>query len=100
MNVKITKFISHGFIAVKFENLNDLSLDAQGILVTMVNNPNYDYVTAEELYSSHSDSKEVFDTAIAELLQKNYLFKDNISQKLAVNKAKMINTMFWVEPNM
>ena len=100
MNVKITKFISHGLIAMKFDHLSDLSLDAQGILVTMVNDPNYDYVTAEELYSSHSGSKEVFDTAIEELLQKNYLFKDNISQKLAVNKAKMINTMFWVEPNM
>lgn len=100
MNIKIKKFISHGFIAMKFDNLYDLSLDAQGIFVTMVNDPNYDYVTAEELYSSHSDSKEVFDTAIAELLEKGYLLQGNDNKKLAVNKAKMINTMFWVEPNM
>ncbi len=71
--------------------ISELSLEAIGLLSTMVNIPECDYITDKQLCEySPSDSLLSIRQALAELVEKDYLnlFDDGI---YAVNKLKIIN---------
>ena len=91
--------INNGFLNLKFENLPDISTNAQGLLTRMANLPECDYVSLEALHELiPADSLKTLKNALDELVQKNYVIKteDNI---YAVNKVKMIQTMYFYDPN-
>lgn len=89
-----TKNISQGegMILLKFENIADLSWEAEGLLVRMANNPSCDYTTIEEFHRLYpADSISVYKKAFDELLHKNYVLK--VGKRYTVNKTKMLQTM-------
>ncbi len=94
------KIKTNGFLNLKFENLPDISTNAQGLLTRMANLSECDYVSLETLHKLiPADSMKTLKKALDELVQKNYVIKteDNI---YAVNKVKMIQTMyFYYAPN-
>jgi len=97
--MKIKKIISNGFLNLKFENLPDISTNAQGLLTRMANLPECDYVSLETLHEMlPADSMKTLKKALDELVQKNYVIKteDNI---YAVNKVSMMRTMYFYDPN-
>lgn len=94
------KIETNGFLNLKFENLPDISTNAQGLLTRMANLPECDYASLETLHKLiPADSLKNLKKALDELVRKNYVIKteDNI---YAVNKVKMIQTMyFYYAPN-
>ncbi len=74
-----------------YPNDNHLSLEANGLLSAMLNIPERDYHTAEELCTfSECDSLKTIRTALAELKDKEYIIC--VNGKYAVNKL-MIPSM-------
>lgn len=68
-----------------YPNDNQLSLEANGLLSAMLNVPERDYHTAEELcVFSECDSLKTIRMAIAELKDKGYIIC--VNGKYAVNK--------------
>lgn len=51
------KIISHGFIALKPEKISELSLEAYGVLSMMVNDPQCDFITLQELCEGNAEQK-------------------------------------------
>lgn len=97
--MKIKKIITNGFLNLKFENLPDISTDAQGLLTRMVNLPECDYVTLETLHKLlPADNMRTLKQALNELVQKNYVIKTEGSI-YAVNKVNMMQTMYFYDPN-
>lgn len=67
----------------------NLSLEAMGILATMVNNPDDDYCTDEELHRSlKSDTLDTIHSALKELIAKEYVYQLD-GCVYAVNKLKL-----------
>ena len=84
-----------GMILLKFENIADLSWEAEGLLVRMANNPKCDYATLEEIHRIYpADSISMYKKAFDELLNKKYILK--VGKKYTVNKTKMIQTMVYL----
>lgn len=74
------------------KNMN-LSLEALGVLSTMINVPEYDYCTFEELCTTNEvDKPATVRKAINELLSKKYLIKTSKADTdiYSVNKAALI----------
>lgn len=94
------KIETNGFLNLKFENLPDISTNAQGLLIRMANVPECDYVSLETLHTLiPADSMKTLKKALEELVQKNYVIKTE-NNIYAVNKVKMIQTMyFYCAPN-
>ena len=75
-------------IVLNYENTSNLSLNALGILGTMVNNPECDYCTFECLCSfSPKDDKKIIKQSLNELIEKEYVL--TIGNHYAVNKEKI-----------
>lgn len=90
------KIISHGFIALKPEKISKLSLEAYGVLSMMVNDPQCDFITLQELCElSPKDSKSILKSILEELVNKNWVF-ETVDNKFMVNKEKMIMNMTYV----
>ena len=69
-------------------NDNDLSLEANGVLSKMLNNPDTDYVKAVDLCAvCENDSLRTIKKALAELTDKGYLLR--IGNTYAVNKVRI-----------
>lgn len=69
---------------------SNLSLEAIGVLATMINNPNDDYCTDEELHLSlKSDTLGTIRSALKELMAKEYVYQLD-SCTYAVNKHKIL----------
>lgn len=84
-----------GMILLKFENIADLSWEAEGLLVRMANNPKCDYATLEEIHRIYpADSISTYKKAFAELLHKNYVLK--VGNRYTVNKTKMLQKMVYL----
>lgn len=66
---------------------NSLSLAAVGLLTAMVNYPEKDYSTLDELYESSNDDFDTIETAVNELVDKKYLLC--IGDRFAVNKTRI-----------
>lgn len=66
---------------------NSLSLTAVGLLTAMVNCPEKDYSTIDELYESSNDDFDTIETAVYELVDKKYLLC--IGNRFAVNKIRI-----------
>lgn len=66
---------------------NSLSLAANGLLTAMVNCPEKDYSTIDELYESSNDDFDTIETAIYELVNAGYVLC--IGNRFAVNKIRM-----------
>lgn len=66
---------------------NNLSLAAGGLLTAMVNCPEKDYSTIDELYESSNDDFDTIETAVYELVDAEYLIC--IGNKFAVNKSRI-----------
>ena len=85
------KIISHGFIALKPEKISELSLEAYGVLSMMVNDPQCDFITLQELCElSPKDSKSTLKSILEELVF------ETVDNKFMVNKEKMIMNMTYV----
>ncbi len=70
-------------------NDNDLSLEANGVLSKMLNNPDTDYVKAVDLCAvCENDSLRTIKKALAELTDKGYLLR--IGNTYAVNKVRIM----------
>ena len=95
-SVLLAKIISHGFIALKPEKISELSLEAYGVLSMMVNDPQCDFITLQELCElSPKDSKSILKSILEELVNKNWVF-ETVDNKFMVNKEKMIMNMTYV----
>jgi hypothetical protein len=69
-------------------NDNDLSLEANGVLSKMLNNPDTDYVKAVDLCAvCENDSLRTIKKALSELTDKGYLLR--IGNTYAVNKVRI-----------
>ena len=69
-------------------NDNDLSLEANGVLSKMLNNPDTDYVKAVDLCAvCENDSLRTIKKALTELTNKGYLLR--IGNTYAVNKVRI-----------
>lgn len=66
---------------------NSLSLTAVGLLTAMVNCPEKDYGTLDELYENSNDDFDTIETAVYELVDTEYLLC--IGNKFAVNKTRI-----------
>ncbi len=66
---------------------NSLSLAAGGLLTAMVNCPEKDYSTIDELYESSNDDFDTIETAVYELVDTEYLLC--IGDRFAVNKIRI-----------
>ena len=74
------------------ENMN-LSLEALGVLSTMINVPEYDYCTFDELCKTNDvDTPTTVRKAINELLSRKYLIKTTKlnNEVYSVNKAALV----------
>lgn len=76
-------------IFLKSEILSQMSFEAIGVLSTMVNVPECDYCTLDELCKKSPDSKSTLQNTLDELISKNYIIKTG--NKYAVNKAALIS---------
>ena len=76
-----------------YPNDNQLSLEANGLLSAMLNIPERDYHTAEELcVFLECDSLKTIRTALAELKDKEYIIC--VDGKYAVNKLRIPSMKF------
>ncbi len=68
---------------------NTLSLEAKGVLATMLNDPCCDYCLITDLQNNlRTDEKSMLEKALIELCEKNYVIKLP-SSTFAVNKVKI-----------
>lgn len=65
----------------------DLSLEERGVLATMINRQDADYVTAEKLTTLSRDSIQTVQAALDDLVTKGYLLQDG--QIYIVNKLRL-----------
>ncbi len=65
----------------------DLSLEERGVLATMINRPDADYVTAEKLTTFSRDGIQTVQAALDGLVAKGYLLQDG--QIYIVNKLRL-----------
>ncbi len=76
-----------------YPNDNQLSLEANGLLSTMLNIPESDYHTAEELCTfSECDSLKTIKAALDELKDSKYIIC--VDGKYAVNKLRIPSMKF------
>lgn len=81
-------------------NSSQLSLEAIGILLQMSNVPELDYCTKEDLYRSNpAGSVRKIDRTIDELIKHKCLIETN-DNRLAVNKAVIVQSMRLVHGNL
>lgn len=77
------------------ENLfKNLSLESQGLLSCMVNNPEFDYSTMRELHEMLPDNDNSIDKSVNELVKNNFLF--DVNGRYAINKKQLICNMHCV----
>lgn len=72
---------------------SELNLNEIGLLSTMLNIPEYDYVTIDELCNMSSDSNQDIIQTLENLQTKNYIII--INDKYAVNKHKLNKVIFY-----
>ena len=72
---------------------SELNLNEIGLLSTMLNIPEYDYVTIDELCNMSSDSNQDIIQTLEKLQTKNYIIK--INDIYAVNKHKLNKVIFY-----
>lgn len=77
------------------ENLfKHLSLESQGLLSCMVNNPEFDYSTMPELKKMLPDDGDLINKSVHELVKRNFLLE--VNGRYAINKKQLICNMHCV----
>lgn len=80
------------FIAIKTDKMHELSLSAYGILATMLNIPEADYKTFDELKNHYfpNDSETELKNGIDELKKQGYILEIE-NEIFTVNKSMLPN---------